>query len=45
MFYGLVERQRITCRRKALSTEQVATLDDSVGGVKVDYLVHFSHLF
>lgn len=32
MFYGFVERQRITCRRKALSSEQEATLDDCVWG-------------
>lgn len=40
-FYCLVERQRITCRRKAPSSEQVAVLYDSVDGVKVDNLVQF----
>lgn len=45
-FYGFIRRQRITCRRKALSSEQVATFYESVDGVKVDNLVLiFSEFF
>lgn len=40
-FYGFVGRQRLTCRRKAPSSKQVATLYGFVGGVKVDNLVPF----